>query len=176
MRLKFILASAIGALMLSESAFGLSCMRPDLVKTLEEAKDSPKIYHILVGRFQSLSRGPAFPDMGPNMPPEAQFESKPPRIMPSLFEGYSLAKNARRDIPLSRFPVDIEVSCMGPWCSDVPPPDRELIAFVEARPGQAPILKISPCPGQTFAADRKQVQKVRQCLDRKCASESPNWR
>jgi hypothetical protein len=169
-------AVLIGALMFSQSASALSCARPDLVRTLEDAKDSPKIYHILVGRFQSLTRGPAFPQMGPNMPPEDQFKPKPPRLMPSYFEGYSLAKNPRRDVPLSRFPVDIEVSCIGPWCSDVPAADRELIAFVEARPGQTPVLRISPCPSQTFAADRKQVRKVRQCLDRKCQADEPNWR
>ena len=176
MRIKFILASALGALMLSESAFGLSCMRPDLVKSLEEAKESPKIYHILVGRFKSVSREPAYPKMGPNMPPEDQFKPRPPRIMQSYFEGYSLAKTPHQDWPLSRYPVDIEVSCMGPWCSSVPSPDRQLIAFVEARPGLPPILKISPCPGKTFEADGKQVQKIRQCLDKKCASEEPNWR
>jgi len=162
--------------MTSQSASALSCARPDLVHTLEQAKDSPKIYYILVGRFQSLTRGPAFPQMGPSRSPEEQFNPKSPRVMQSYFEGFSIAKNPRYDVPLSRFPVDIEVSCAGPWCSDVPSPDRRLIAFVEARDGQPPVLKISPCPSQTFEANRKQVQKVRQCLDKKCASEEPNWR
>ena len=39
--------------MLSDSAFALSCMRPDLIKTLEDAKASDKVYHILVGKFMS---------------------------------------------------------------------------------------------------------------------------
>ena len=160
----------VGALLLAESASALSCARPDLVRTLEEAKASPKLYHILVGNFRSLTRGPAFEPMGPNTPPEDQFKPRTPRIMPAVFEGYSLAGSRRRDVPLYRFPVDIEVSCIGPWCSDVPSPDRKLIAFVEAREGRAPILKISPCPSQTFAADREAVQTARQCLDKTCRS------
>lgn len=170
MRVKSILAGALGALLLSESAFGLSCARPDLVRTLEEVKASPKIYHILVGNFTSLTPGPAFPKMGPNTPREDQFKPKPPRIIQSYFEGYSLASSGHQDVQLSRFPVDIEVSCAGPWCSDVPSPDRQLIAFVEARDGQAPVLKISPCPSKTFSANERQVQKTRECLDRTCSS------
>jgi len=53
MRRRSIMAGLIGALLVSDSAFALSCVRPDLIKTLEEAKASPKIYYVLVGRFVS---------------------------------------------------------------------------------------------------------------------------
>ena len=162
-----------GAILLSNSASALSCARPDLVRTLEAAKASPKVYHVLVGSFTSLSSGPAFTPWEA-LPPEDQMKQRSPRIMPSLFEGYSLAKTRREDVPLKRFPVDIEVSCAGPWCSDVPSPDRELIAFVEARDGRAPILRLSPCPSQSFAADRKQVRKTRQCLSNRCEADEPH--
>jgi len=79
------------------------------------------------------------------------------------------------DQPLTRFPVDIETSCVGPWCSGVPSSDRDIIAFVEAREGQPPLLKISPCPYWTFNAEPKQVSKVRQCLDKTCEVEAPDW-
>jgi len=172
-KLLTITAMISGAILLSNSASALSCARPDLVRTLEAAKASPKIYYILVGKFTSLTPGPAFEPMDHYVSPEDPFKRMSPRIMPSTFEGYSLAKNRRKDTPLTRFPVDIEVSCVASWCSDVPSPDRELIAFVEARDGQAPILRISPCPSQTFSADREEVQRVRQCLDNRCESDWP---
>lgn len=174
MKIRSICGAVLGALMLSDSAFALSCMRPDLVKTLEDAKASPKLYHILVGRFVSNTPRPQKPDYG--RPPEDQFKPKPPVMTRTWFEGYSLAQNQRNDYHLTRFPVDIETSCMGPWCSSVPGNDRELIAFVEAREGQAPLLKISACPYWTFSAERKQVQKLRQCLDTTCVSKrSDHW-
>jgi hypothetical protein len=170
MRIKPILGGVLGGLMMAQSASALSCARPDLVRTLEAAKASPKIYYVLVGTFTSLSSGPAFTPWE-GLSPQDQMKQRPPLIIPSHFEGYSLAKNDRHDVSLKRFPVDIEVSCVASWCSDVPPPDRELIAFVEARDSQAPILRISPCPSQTFAADQTRVLKARQCLDRRCSSD-----
>jgi len=162
----------MAALMVSQSASALSCARPDLVRTLEDAKASPKIYHVLVGRF--ISRGSPKHNPGGYVSPEEQFKPKPPVITQSLFEGVSLAQTPRQDHQLTRFPVDIETSCIGPWCSSAPQSDQELIAFVEARPGQSPILRISPCPSQAFRADPKQVSKVRQCLDQTCEPEAPN--
>lgn len=175
MRLRSIGAAILGSLMLADSAFALSCMRPDLVKTLEEAKASEKLYYILVGKFVPL-KPPAKTDFnGGYAPPENQFKPKPPVITQSYFQGYSLAQDPRRDSHLTRFPVDIETSCVGPWCSGVPSGEREIIAFVEARDGQPSLLKISPCPYWTFGAEPEQVQKLRQCLDKTCESEQPDW-
>jgi len=174
MKLKSLFAAALGTLMLSDSAFALSCMRPDLVKTLEDAKASDKLYHILVGKFVSPTPPKTEPYGGYTSPP-GQFEQKPPVMTRSYFEGFSLAQDSRRDGYLTRFPVDIETSCAGPWCSSPPSSDRDIIAFVEARDGQPPLLKISPCPYWTFSAEAEKVQKVRQCLDKTCAPEAPNW-
>jgi len=175
MKIRSVFAAMIGTLLLSESAFALSCAAPDLVKTLEDAKASEKLYHILVGNFVSVSPRPNNEPFGGYVSPEDQFKPKPPKITSAYFEGYSLAQSPRHDVPLARFPVDIETSCAGPWCSDVPSSDRELIAFVQARDGQTPLLKISPCPYWTFEANREQVQKIRQCLDRKCKPGNQDW-
>ena len=175
MKIRLGIAALLGSLMLSNSAFALSCMQPDLVKTLEEAKASEKIYHILVGKFVALNPPPKRERPDGFVTPQDHFQGRPPMISQSYFEGFSLAQSSRRDVHLSRFPVDIETSCAGPWCSDVPSGQHDIIAFVEARPGQAPLLKISPCPSMTFGATAPQVQKVRQCLDKTCESELPNW-
>ena len=175
MRLRSICAVVLGTMMLADSAFALSCARPDVVKTLEEAKASETLYYVLVGKF--VTRGPRQKTQSHNgySLSENQFKPKPPVITRSYFQGYSLAKHSHQDGYLSRFPIDIQTSCVASWCSNVPSAERDIIAFVEARPGQVPFLKISPCPSMTFQATEPQVQKVRQCLDKPCEPEAPNW-
>jgi len=175
MKLRSLCMAVLGTLMVSESAFALSCARPEVVTTLEDAKTSEKLYHILVGKFITTSPRPKNSSNSEDSSRVEQFKPKPPVITRAYFEGYSLAKHRRMDQPLTRFPVDVETSCVGPWCSGVPSSDRDLIAFVEAREGQPPLLKISPCPYWTFNAEPKQVRKVRQCLDKTCEVEAPDW-
>jgi hypothetical protein len=168
----YIGAVMLGAVMISQSASALSCARPDLVQTLEDAKASPKIYHVLVGRFLSRADRPQHGGYGS---PEDQFTPKPPILTPAVFEGVSLATSPGQDYPLRQFRVDIETSCIGPWCSSPPDSSQELISFVEARDGRPPILRISPCPNSTFQAEAKAVRKLRQCLTRVCQSEGRSW-
>ena len=129
MKLRSICAGVLGALFACESAFALSCARPDLIKTLEVAKVSPKTYHILVGRFTSLTPEAAFNQKSGQTSLEDQFKPKPPRIMPTHFEGYALTRSQRSDEVLTRFPVDVEISCVASWCSSVPRSGSEVIAF-----------------------------------------------
>lgn len=175
MRLRSLCAVILGSIMLAGNASALSCMPSDLIKTLEDAKASEKLYYILVGNFTPLSPLPKREFNEGYISPEDQFKSKPPVITQSHFQGYSLAQDPRRDAQLSRFPVDIETSCVGPWCSAVPSSSRDIIAFVEMRDGQAPLLKTSACPYWTFSAEANSVEKLRECLDKTCKSETPNW-
>ena len=164
--------------MLSEGAFALSCMKPDLVKSLEEAKASEKVYHILAGKFISeptvdhnrgggLQLGPPRSD-GTRGVIVSQ-HNKTPQITRAWFEGIAVAKDARNDGQLTRFPVDIETSCVGSWCSNPPSSNQTVVAFVEDRAGQVPILKISACPKWVFSNNVPvQVGNIRQCLDKDC--------
>jgi len=183
MTLRSVFTAVLGMMMLSESAFALSCARPDIVKTLEDAKASEKLYYVLVGKFTAQPRAKSKNKKYDGYiihekirsPLEDQFRPKPPVITRSTFQGFSVGKTYRQDSHLKRFPVDIETSCAGPWCSELPSSDQDIIAFVEARDGQAPLLKISPCPYWTFGAELAQVQKIRQCLDSSCEPEAPHW-
>jgi len=173
MKLRAILAGLFGALIFSESAFALSCMRPDVLRSLQEAKEGASTYYILVGRFASEGNRHR---TNPNgyVDSEDPFKPKQPVITRSLFEGVSLAKHRRQDQALSRYPIDIETSCVASWCSRVPESGQDLIAFVLERPGQSPLLQISPCPSNSFQADAEKVQKLRQCLDKRCEPEERN--
>lgn len=159
----------LASIMLSDSAMALSCMRPDIAKTMEKAKASETVYHILVGNFTSHAPVPRFQGSDPR----DQFEQKPPIITRALFTGHSLAKTPHLDERLTRFPIAIETSCMGPWCGSLPPQQTPYIAFVEARPGQVPILRLSPCQDVMYPADEggQKVSKLRTCFDGLCRSD-----
>jgi len=167
MKIAYIIAAFTSALLISQPAFGLSCMRPDLVRTLNEAKASDKYYHIFVGRFDAGPL-PLDSDMRtkdrPNVPYVDSFKHSGKKVRAG-FTGYSLGKYRYQDAQLTRFPVDIETSCAGHWCGNVPSPKQEIIAFVEVRDGQPPVLHIGACPGWTYQASNEKVQKLRDCLD-----------
>jgi len=180
MKLRLILPALLSCLVLTESAFALSCARPDLIKTLEDAKASENTYHILVGQFVGgpLEQKPDRYHLEDVIKshPENQFKPKPPIITKTFFEGYSLSNNPPQDVPLTRYPVDIETRCAGPWCGSLPERHHKIIAFVQAREGQAPLLRIGPCPSNTFTVSPEEgkVEKIRQCLDRTCQSDTPH--
>lgn len=152
----------------SQSASALSCMRPDLGKTMEDAKQSTTIYHVFVGKFHA-------PDYvaPPPMEYRNQMKPQPPQVTRAWFDGFSLGPNKRSDVPLQNFPVDMEISCSGPWCGGPPSANQTQIAFVEARRNAPPILKIYACPSNVFYTERGdgKVKKLRQCYDKTCQSD-----
>lgn len=157
----------IGALMASQSASALSCAQPNLQRVIEEAKASEKIYYVLAGRFSPQTKNTRRGGYDPRLNGGSFQESK--EITRVSFEGYSIAPSRAGDQELVRFPVDIETSCAGPWCSGVPDSDRELLAFVEARDGEAPILRIGPCPKFVYPANPPNIETVRDCLTGTCS-------
>jgi len=87
MRLWSYVMSVLGCLLLSQSAFALSCAQPDIIRSLESVKKSETVYYILIGTFSTPpeERKPRLEQRG-GFP--AEWQSKPPRIVPSLFNGY----------------------------------------------------------------------------------------
>jgi len=183
MKIRSAIIGVLGACLASESAMALSCARPDLARTMESAKASETIYHILVGNFtvqRPYAERPSYPirrGESNQIDLSDQFKPKPPKFTKTWFEGYSLTPNPRYDVKLSRFPVVVETSCVASWCSSVPTSSARQIAFVEARPGRAPILRVSPCTDKIFPIGEreKNIRKLRQCFDRPCKVEQGYW-
>lgn len=171
MRIWALILSFLGTVFVSQNALALSCVAPDIIRTLESAKQSDLVYYILVGKFSSESK------TAPNqLAPNNQLPTNQPTLLPALFEGYALSQKKKDDVYLSEYPVNMQINCAGAWwCGRAPDSDENLIAFVEVpqTPQAAsgvPILRLSPCGGQTFPTSPNGglVGKVRQCLDRKC--------
>jgi len=170
MKMGPVIAGCLGALMLAESAFALSCVRSDLIRTLEKAKASPKIYESNIPNIPNIPNITGHPFIGHNLNERRLI---PPKFIHVRFNGYSLAQRERDDIALTDYPLDIEINCSGHWCGHMPATDRDIIAFVEARDGQSPVLRVGACSSQVFEAKAKgrRVKKLRQCLDKTCESD-----
>ena len=154
----------VGALMASQSASALSCAQPNLQRVIEEAKASEKIYYVLAGRFSPQTKNTRRGGYDPRLNGGSFQESK--EITRVSFEGVSIASSRAGDQEFLRFPIDIETSCAGPWCGGVPDAKRELLAFVEARDDEPPILRIGPCPKFVYSANPPNIQAVRAQLSR----------
>ncbi len=188
MTLRAFLAGAAAAMMLAPTASALSCMRPDIAQTMEAAKASDDIYYILVGTFTSApppkpqkvttpnktnKDGSPTIQMLPSMTdPNAPLNGIGAHNVQAWFDGRILSNVAQYDRAVSRMPIDVAVSCSGPWCGNAPANGQDVIAFVKARPSQAMLLEAGPCPNKVHRADEVQIAKLRSCFDKKCVSDA----
>ena len=157
-------------LMLSSTANALSCMRPDLMRTMEDAKQSDTVYYLLVGRF--TPQGP--------LPKQQGYSNNPKPVSAMMwFDGKSLSPHPRTDVKLSRFPVQAVTSCAGSWCGHIPDSRSQMIAFVEVRRGQPPVLNLGACPQWVFNVQPQstQIKDLLECFDKSCKpSSTPDYR
>ena len=110
MKLWSTIAAIASCVFISQSALALSCAPPDMIKTLEDAKSSEDVYHVLVGKFIT----PIAPALTKNPkgykviqkgsgPIQRLTHSKEPKITATFFEGYALTPDASGDAPLTLF-------------------------------------------------------------------------
>ena len=164
MRLRSIAAAVLGTLFMADSASALSCMQPDIQRELKEAIESDKVYHIFVGYFDAPEK-PKTPLNQPKPNNSLVFTpSARPETVDGFFRGYSLGKTPRQDTKLENLRVQIKTSCAAHWCGKVPPPDREMIAFLEAQENGPPLLTMGPCPHMSHNYSLDKVQTLRQGL------------
>ena len=160
------LLGLVAASSFATSASALSCMRPDIAQTMETAKASEDLYYIMVGQFSYTplpkTKKPQFNN------PNAPMNGIGAHTVKATFNGRFLSNVAQYDAPAMRVPVDIDVSCTGPWCGGPPQNGTEVIAFVKSRPGQPLLLKVGPCPDKVYGFERAKVEKLRNCFDKAC--------
>ena len=171
MKIRSLLAVLAATVFMSESAFALSCARADIGQTMETAKSSDDLYYILVGTF--TSKPIPKPQQKAVVDPRNQFETSKPKMVEAWFDGRILSNHKEFDTAVTRKPIDVEVTCAGPWCGSAPANGTEVIAFVKARPGLPMLLQAGPCPDKVFRLDRKkpQLKKLRACFDKTCAPD-----
>lgn len=174
MYFKSFVFGALAAALLSSPAAALSCMRPDLARTMEQAKASDDLYYILHGTFEStpVPKGPKSNN------PNAPINGIGAHRVQSWFSGRILSNAPQYDQAVTRMPIDIAVGCAGPWCGSAPANGKDYIAFAKARADQPLELTIGACPDKlhNFIPGQQQIEMLRSCFDKSCALDFPSPR
>ncbi|MCR9108318.1 hypothetical protein [Marivita sp. XM-24bin2] len=129
-----------GLIALSQPAFALSCLAPDITRDYQKAAQSDDTY-ILV-------KGDLFFDEAvlPERTEQRSSRSRDRVDVDGWLSGYSLTKDGFT----KRFERDVilRVSCLGPWCGSTS--KGEHLAFLRQEDRQW-VMELSPCPGMTYA-------------------------
>ena len=140
---------------LAAPAWSLSCIRPDIVRTFEEARDSKAGFWIVRGRI--LADGPIAmpqPDAG------GRYKDNSSASTPVRFKGAGLRPNGE----FASFEMDITltVSCFAHWCGS-PPLDTEVFAAIEVK-DSGPELQVNACSGRVMPYSEDDEKRLLQCL------------
>lgn len=85
----------------------LSCLAPDAVRLYERARDSEAFYTVVRGRIAGEVVQPR---------PDPQGQVEPGTVLTSTVRVVGVALDADGfDVPFDQ-PVDVNVTCAGPWC------------------------------------------------------------
>lgn len=146
------LFAAVLSLSLAGQAHALSCFQPDIVKSYQGHAVAEEAYVVVRGKLRFTPP--------PRQPVRNDAEDQ---TVKARFEGVALSNKAF-DTSFSR-PLQITMSCSGPWCANVTP-DKDVIAFVEqTRTGLH--LTEGPCPWSIFyEPTKKQIDRLLFCHTR----------
>ena len=162
--LRRMILGLVGALMTVPSAQALSCAQPDISRELQTAIASDKIYYILVGQITTPKVFTLPREKQTQKPNNGLIRLSPQsrsQTVAASFTGYSLAKEQSSDVPLTDFPITVNVTCAASWCGSMPRRNEKLIAFVEVVDGEPPMLTRGPCPAFSHAYDQNAIEVLR---------------
>ncbi len=157
-----LLSLALSAL--AQPVLALSCLRPDVARSFNEAAAAKESYVIVQGRLTfDTSRLPKT-DLG------AQEEIPPHVDIAARLTGMSLSKQGFT----SDFdhPVTLRVQCFGPWCGGAAS-GAQYLSFLE-KTDTGYMLTVTPCGGFGFAEPSREIlETVSACFQNgRCAETS----
>lgn len=134
---------------MANPAYALSCMKPDVAQAYGMASQSAKTYVVLKGVF-------SFEDA---LPPAVR-ENPQSLNLEAQFAGQLLtARGFTEDVAA---PVEITLTCAGPWCATLNPASTHL-AFVEVE-GRQLRMTVGPCYQSLFADPANDtLKRIEQC-------------
>jgi len=140
---------------LSGPAFALSCMRPDVARTYQEAADAEEAYIVVHGRLDfDESRLPKT-DMA------NQQATPPDTLIPARIDGKAMSFDGFT-IPFTR-EITLNAQCFGPWCTGAAS-GTDYLAFLK-KGADGYLLSLTPCGGFGFAnPSDAALEKVHSCF------------
>ncbi len=143
----------------AQSALALSCLRPDSVRLYEFARDSDDLYQIVLGRISSVEpiALPEAPEMGSGGIGDGETNIARSTVRVT---GTALTTDAF-DQPFERN-VILELGCLGPWCSDPPTMEKDLLLALRVD-GDARILNPGVCSEASVLGTPGAVDRLLDC-------------
>lgn len=131
--------------LLASDAVALSCLRPDVARTFNNANDIVEPVYILRGTLTFDER---------LMPQGVVNEPRDPAPVPALFKGLGLTLDGFT----ARFerPVTLQPQCAGPWCGSAVS-GQEAIVFATVL-GDDILINVGACGGQIFYDPTPQME------------------
>ena len=158
--MKHTLFTALVLATASTQASALSCARPDVVRTFQEAAASNKTYFVIHGDFTISGDAP-------NPAPVAQsFEAS--------FSGRLLTKAGFTQ--QVAFPLTVNATCAGDWCGKLEL-DAKYVAFVESPEEQKFVLELDACSSLAIRLpDQDAIKRLENCAQGGACEPAPATR
>ncbi len=158
--LSLALAACIG---LSTPAWSLSCLRPDIVRTFEMARDSDAGFWIVQGEL--LPNGPI---ATPTPDKDGRYKENASATTAATFTG----KGLQLDGSYAAFSrkIDVTIQCFAHWCGAAPL-GTKVFAAIEVK-DTGPELILDPCDSRVVPYSNEANQRLLQCVqNNRCLSE-----
>jgi len=135
----------------------LSCLRPDLARTFQQAAGSPHNFIIVRGVLNfDPDQLPRTQDKNAMPGASAQTTELPARITGRFLSQQGFITGFDRQITLRAI-------CLGPWCAE-PKPGVDYLAFLR-EPPRGYMLELNPCGGMAFVKpDNAILNKAVSCI------------
>lgn len=135
--MRHVLAVALAVALTATPALSLSCMKPDVVRSYQQAADADDHFVVVSGTL-SHSRVPI---------PSGKREGQ----QPLTFTAKLVGKYLQNDGFTGDFaaPVEVTLNCVSVWCATLPPQNSKVLAFVKLTPTRYEI-DAQPCPTWLF--------------------------
>ncbi len=137
------------ALLATEPAHALSCLRPDAVRLFEQAREAEEDYVIVKGQLTFLE--------APNAPPRG---SKLPALTKARIDGHVLNR-AGFPSPFSR-PITVSASCFAHWCGSLDGISEHSIFAIRLTDAGL-TLDIGPCGGDRVTWSQSGEERLLRC-------------
>ncbi len=123
--------------MIASHAAALSCLRPDVASSYQDAHAAEDLYYILRGRLDFDAA---------LMPNGVEARASPPAAVPAQFDGMTLT--ARGFTTPFAAPIILQPSCAGPWCGSLQP-SADILVFAK-QTGAGLEVDVGACPWFVF--------------------------
>lgn len=146
--------------LIATPAMSLSCLRPDVVRLYEQARDADASYWLLRGQLVSDT-----PLATPQAQPDGRYKDNTSASSTARFQGKSLHRDGFRDA--ADTDVTVTVTCIAHWCGGVPLEEDLIMAIEVTETG--PELLAPPCSTRFIRFSEENEARLLRCaLDNVC--------